>query len=90
MVNNLCVIFGNQFSNTMANEMIYNDYIIEKEIDPWPLHFGMKYRFYLTDGEVIHHAPTVEDAKISIDEGDLKNSYDPNPDAWSGVFSDNH
>jgi hypothetical protein len=70
--------------------MKYKGYIIEKETDPWPLHLGMTYKFYQEDGEVIHHAPTVEDAKISIDEGDLNNTYDPNPGAWSGGFADNH
>ena len=70
--------------------MKYKGNIIEGETDPWPLKYGLNFKFYHPDGEVIHTADTLKDAKDRIDEGNLNNDYDPNPDAWSGGICDNH
>jgi hypothetical protein len=48
--------------------MEYRGFIIEKETDPWALHFDMTYRFQLEGDEVLHGASSLEDAKDQIDE----------------------
>lgn len=68
----------------------YKNYIIEPETDLWAIKYGSKFKFYHESGEVVHSANSVEEAKEMIDDGFIKNDYDPNPDAWSGGFCENH
>lgn len=70
--------------------MKYKGYIIEEETDPWAIKFGSKFKFSHKDGEVIHSAVSIQDAKDMIDDGGLNNDYDPWPEAWSGGIADNH
>lgn len=47
--------------------MKYRDWTIEPETNPWAKLFGIKVKFFI-DGEKIHSADSIEEAKSMIDE----------------------
>jgi hypothetical protein len=44
----------------------FHGYIIEKENDPWPLKFGLNYRWFKEDDEHVHFSKTITEAKECI------------------------
>lgn len=50
----------------MIERIEFHGYIIEKETDPWPLKFGLNYRWFKEDDEHVHFSKTIAEAKEEI------------------------
>jgi hypothetical protein len=48
--------------------MIYKGFTIEQVTDPWPLKYGLRYRFFIDEDDRVSTAVSLEDAKEQIDD----------------------